>query len=404
MILRRSFLGGLGAGIVAFRGDSAWRNRSAAAMTLPAPIWNVTRSTAYPTISAAIKASNHGDTILIKGPGVHTEDYPNIVTNITLQSVGGLVQLRTPSLVNGIPGSSSPYNGKAVLVIPGFTVTIDGFEFAHVAVGGGNGAGIRNESNGTVTIRNCWFHDCQDGLLGATNLDPRTSHLIIDHCQFNNNGAGDGYTHNLYCGDCNSLSVTNSLFYAAHTGHEIKSRSTRNTIYNNRIFDGPAGDASYCIDLPNGTSADIQYNIIEKGINSPNDMVIHFGGEVPNPIPRDKVVTIRNNVVIYNHQIHSSPQHQSLFFWDQGLLPDGSIQPITIAGNVFFGLGPEDLLAGPLASDTKPLAPFAYPVNQFYPIGQQPAPLDYSTPIRSAMAEVPRPAPAPRTQRPVRKL
>ena len=43
--------------------------------------------------------------------------------------------------------------------------------------------------------------------------------------------------------------------------------------------DGPNGDASYEIDLPNGGTDLVEDNIIEKGPNAQNNNMVHFGGE-----------------------------------------------------------------------------------------------------------------------------
>ena len=110
-----------------------------------------------------------------------------------------------------------------------------------------NRAAIRYEG-GSLTLNNVYFHNNQDGLLGASDL---AGTISINNSEFALNGAGDGKTHNLYVNDIANLTITNSYFHDAIVGHEIKSRAENTTITGSRIFDNNS-TASYSIDLPNG--------------------------------------------------------------------------------------------------------------------------------------------------------
>ncbi len=179
--------------------------------------------------------------------GTYTNDFPTISTSITLEAVGGRVNM---------VATKPPPNLKGLLTI-GTTgtspdVTITGFSFSGVHIpgaDGGDGAGIRYQS-GNLALSQDWFHNNQDGLL-ATPFVTGAGSISIDQSEFGFNGSGTGQTHNLYVGMVGSLSITNSYFHDADAGHEIKSRAEVNTIENNRIFDNN-GTASYSIDLPNG--------------------------------------------------------------------------------------------------------------------------------------------------------
>ena len=171
----------------------------------------------FTSITAAVAAAQSGDTIEVAA-GTYTNDFPQGITkNLTLQGVGGMVHM---------VAMESPPNGKAILDVgaPGVTVTINDFEFSGTTVADGNGAGIRYEA-GNLVLNNDYFHNNQDGLLSAA--DPSGS-ITINHCEFANNGAGDGYTHNLYVGEVGTLTVENSYFTGAVVGHEIKSRALNN--------------------------------------------------------------------------------------------------------------------------------------------------------------------------------
>jgi hypothetical protein len=137
-----------------------------------------------------------------------------------------------------------------------------------------NGAAIRYEG-GSLSLSNDYFHDNQEGLLGAA--DPNGS-IAIDNSEFAANGDGSGSTHNIYVGAIASFSLTNSYIHDAIVGHEVKSRAASNTITGNRIFDN-GGSASYSIDLPNGGNATISGNTIEQGAHTQNPAIFAWGEE-----------------------------------------------------------------------------------------------------------------------------
>ncbi len=235
----------------------------------------------YSTISAAVAASHNGDVIAVDA-GTYTNDYATITTNITIEGVGGMVNLVS---TGDIP------NGKAILVTDA-NVTLDHLSFSGATVADGNGAGVRYET-GNLTITNCYFHDNQDGLLAAANP---TGTISIDHSEFAHNGTGDGYTHGLYVGEIADLTVTNSYFHDTVVGNQIKSRADNTVIENNRIIDGTNGTASYDIDLPDGGKALISGNVIQQSATSQNPAIIHFGGE-GGPYAGSSL-TIENNTIL----------------------------------------------------------------------------------------------------------
>src|SRR5260221_14543393 len=115
----------------------------------------------YSTIAAAIADAQSGDTIQVMA-GTYTNDFADISADITLQGVGGMVNM---VCTDQIP------NGKAIFVTNG-NITINNFSFSGAQVADNNGAGIRYES-GNLTLNNDYFHDNQMGLLSA--FDPSGS-------------------------------------------------------------------------------------------------------------------------------------------------------------------------------------------------------------------------------------
>ncbi|MGI8958446.1 MAG: hypothetical protein ACR2IV_01530 [Bryobacteraceae bacterium] len=112
---------------------------------------------------------------------------------------------------------------------------------------GNNGAGIRI-SGQNMTIKNCYFHNNQDGILESNIAG---SHIDIEFSEFANNGAGDGQSHNLYIGSVAALKFAFNYSHDAIVGHLLKSRAAVNYILYNRLT-GENGTDSYEIDLPNG--------------------------------------------------------------------------------------------------------------------------------------------------------
>jgi hypothetical protein len=149
----------------------------------------------YATLAAAVAATQDGDTVYVQA-GTYVNDFATIKTKISIVGVGGLAHFTA---------TQSPSNGKAFLVTT-TDVTIDHLEFSGASVGAGNGAGIRYEG-GKLTVTNSYFHDNQDGILGA----PFDGGVVnIDHSEFDHNGAGDGQSHNIYIGKIATFQMTNS--------------------------------------------------------------------------------------------------------------------------------------------------------------------------------------------------
>jgi hypothetical protein len=206
-----------------------------------------------------------GDTVLIDAATYAGDVATWTQDDLTLRGVGGRAKLVAH-------GNSA--DGKAIWVIAGDRTTVDRLDFSGATVPDQNGAGIRQEGSGLTVIRS-WFHHNQNGILTSDNS---ASDIVIQRSRFFRNGAGDGYSHNLYVGAVRSLTVTGSYLWGAATGHELKSRAARNTITGNLITDDDA-TASYSIDLPNGGKSLIAGNVIIQGASSENPALVSYGAE-----------------------------------------------------------------------------------------------------------------------------
>jgi len=304
----------------------------------------------FVTIAAAVAASHDGDIVQVQA-GTYTNDYATINTKITLQGVGGMVKM--------VSTGSIP-NGKGILVT-NTDLTVDHFEFSGAKVSDLNGAGIRYQG-GNLTITNSYFHDNQDGLLANASS---TGTITIRNSEFDHNGAGDGYSHNLYVGDIAKLTIDNSFFHDAVIGHQIKSRAAETVITNTRIFD-ESGTSSYSIDLPNGGKATISGNTIQQGVNGDNPNIIAYGEEGLSG--GTNTATISNNIVL-------NDMGTGAFIWD------ASGSPISVSGTQTYKVATMVSGSGATVSGTTTLS-------------SEPA-LDLSHPWSGATT--PTPAPLPTT-------
>lgn len=279
---------------------------------------------AYSTLAAAVAASQNGDVIDVDA-GTYTDDFATITTDITIQGIGGMVNL---------VAADAPANGKAILVTNA-NVTIVNVAFSGTQVSSGNGAGVRDQL-GNLTLVADYFHNNQEGLLANTDT---AATIGIYSSEFGFNGADDGQSHNIYVNAVGSLSITNSYFHDAVGGNEIKSRALNTSITNTRIIDGSTQTTGgYDVDLPNGGNASLSGDTIEKGANEPNGTLIHFGGEAApyagsllsvagGTLANDD--TVANGRGVYN---------------DQGA---GAGATASITGNAIYNIAQNRLLSGP---------------------------------------------------------
>jgi Right handed beta helix region len=169
-------------------------------------------------------------------------------------------------------GQSS--QGKAIWVIAGNDTTIENVEFSGARVPDQNGAGIRQEG-ANLLVEHCEFTGNQEGILAADNP---TSSIVIDSSVFAHNGAGDGFSHNIYINHVRSFTLRYSYSTDARVGHLVKSRALRNFILYDRLT-GERGTDSYELDLPNGGLSYVIGTVIEQGTRTQNPNMLAYGEE-----------------------------------------------------------------------------------------------------------------------------
>ena len=250
---------------------------------IQAKTWQVGPTRNYLVPSAVANLVADGDTVEIDA-GLYTGNVAKwFANNLVIRSTGnGYAHLEA---------AGAYAEGKAIWVIKGANCTVEGIEFSGCQVPDHNGAGIRQEGQ-HLTLRNCYFHHNEMGILTSND---GVSNFLFESCEFASNGYGDGYSHNIYVGAVNSLTMLYCYSHDSHTGHLVKSRARFNHLYYNR-FTGETGDGSYEVDLPNGGQAILIGNIIEQCPGSQNGGIISFGLENQNN-PEQQIILSHNTIV-----------------------------------------------------------------------------------------------------------
>ncbi len=238
------------------------------------------------SLAAALRQAGDGDTIELL-PGVHRAqagvvEQPRLV----LRGLGGAV----------LQADGAHAEGKALLVVRGGALRIEGLSFRGARVRDGNGAGIRFE-RGRLELRDCGFFDNEMGLLAGND---GTAELDIEGCRFGDAPVvppGAGLTHLLYVGGIARLRLARSRFHGGRHGHLVKSRARINDVLANHLGDAVAGggQASYELEFPNGGRAVVMGNVIVQGPGSPNRALLAYGAEGEGAAPRTHRLQLLGN-------------------------------------------------------------------------------------------------------------
>ncbi|HKU36896.1 MAG TPA: right-handed parallel beta-helix repeat-containing protein, partial [Polyangiales bacterium] len=264
------------------------------ALTARADVLSVGAGKTFATPCAGIAAAKPADVIEVAA-GTYTDSCAITVAGLTVRGVGGRPKI-------DLSGTDHPAQYKGIYVIAADDVTIENLELtgAHISAANGlNAAGLRVEAK-NLTVRSCYIHDNQNGILGGTS-----GTITVEYSEFARNAVGDGCndggcTHNLYIAGVDALYFRYNWSHRLATdtqdkGHLLKSRAKANYILYNR-FSGEDGFDSYEIDLPNGGLAIVVGNVIQKGTKSGNGTLLAWGEEgASNP---DKRVFLVNNTFV----------------------------------------------------------------------------------------------------------
>lgn len=217
--------------------------------------------------------------------------------------------------------------GKAIWVIANGDFLIDNIEFRGARAADDNGAGIRFE-RGRLEVLNSVFIDNQNGILTA-NFDD--AELVIRDSLFAQAPRQEqSLPHLLYVGRIARFEISGSRFHQGYRGHLLKSRARYNDIRYNLLYDGPQGEASYEIDLPNGGRSFVVGNIVGQSAATQNPVMVAYGAE-GNAWPESALYLAHNTLL--------SDRHTGTLFlrtWPDRL-PEGT--GIVGINNLSVGLG-----------------------------------------------------------------
>jgi hypothetical protein len=274
-----------------------------------------------------------GDVIEVEGGSEYCGDVATWKQNgLTIRGVGA----ERPHL----KACGASEDGKAIWIVRGSDFTVENLEFSGAEVDSKNGAGIRAEGGGTLTVRGCYFHDNQNGILGGGAIAPENTEgsepaknvVIVEYSVFDHNGAGDGQSHNLYISQrVDELIFRYNLSRRANVGHNLKSRANKNYVLYNLLADGADGNASFQVDLPNGGLSYLIGNVIQQGPKAENSTLVAYSleaSELPN--------ASQELFVINNTLVNTRPEGANFI----KLMPrKGKMTLALVRNNVFYGKG-----------------------------------------------------------------
>lgn len=282
-------------------------------LPLAAAVLQVGPDKPYQQPCAALAVAAPGDIVEIDA-GVYTGDVCAFYADdLTIRGVNGRAHLV----------SDGKYaQGKGIWVPKGNNIVIENIEFSGAKVPDQNGAGIRVDG-GNLTVRNCYFHDNENGILGGT----AGSRIVIEFSEFARNGYGDGQSHNVYIGRVASLVFRFNYSHSSNVGHLLKSRAGENYILYNRLTQ-ESGSGSYEADIPNGGTTYVIGNIFQQGPETQNSSMLAYLAEGPHANNPGRDLYVINNTFVNDRSAGRFVQIGS-----QGIIP------AVLTNNIFAGPG-----------------------------------------------------------------
>jgi len=274
----------------------------------------------YAAPCAAFAKAKAGDIVEIDGSKTYSGDVCAITpSNLTIRGVNGRPK---------IDAAGKNAQGKAIWVVKGNSITVENVEMYGAKVPDKNGAALRLEGT-NFTLRSAYLHGNENGILSGANT---SSNIVIEYSEFGRNGAGDGYSHNLYIGNVGSLVFRYNYSHDAWVGHNLKSRARVNTISYNRFSSTPsgslkAGTPSYEIDLPNAGTAYVIGNVIHQPAVHNNPGMLAYGLEGASNPGKD--------LYVVNNTFLNDDSSRGTFV----LVGSKVTTPVLLQNNIFSGTG-----------------------------------------------------------------
>jgi hypothetical protein len=227
-------------------------------------------------------------------------------------------------------------NGKGIFVFesPGVSdnpyienIVFDGAQVSDA--NGGNGAGIRFQAT-NITIKNCLFVNCQNGILEG-NGSVTTSNVTILDSEFENNGyqlpndpTHSGYEHHIYIGaSTDTLLVQNCYFHRPRgQANSIKTRAQRSFILYNLIDEEATGYGSWELNIAQGGMNVVIGNVIIQGPSGANHGIVGY----------DAAVNVLEDFYFVNNTVINQYPGNIKYF---NTVPSSGINTFKIYNNIF---------------------------------------------------------------------
>ncbi len=222
----------------------------------------------YRMPSLAAAAAKDGDTVEI-APGTYKGDV--CVWRANRLTIRGAGAARTILDADG-----RCCQGKGAWIVRGQDCTISGMSFRGASCKDRNGAAIRYEADGALSLVDCRFTENENGIL--CGVLPKAT-VKITGCIFDRNGAGDGYSHNLYIGKIARLELERCSSHHARVGHNLKSRAMTTVVRDCTFDDGRDGTSSYLVDCPNGGRVSLVRCRFVQAPTASNGTMVSIGEE-----------------------------------------------------------------------------------------------------------------------------
>lgn len=195
-----------------------------------------------------------------------------------------------------------PYENKAVLVPTVAGVTIEKLTIQGAAVPaslGNNAAGVRDGAAGIgFTLTDVEITGCQDGILTFA------SNITVNGSNIHGNGAGDGYTHEMYVGGSPTTKFvlgTSTVSTGPLSTHAVKSRAGTTTITGGVLTGGAADGGAVSgsvVDIPDGGLVSITGTTIALRANAAN--TLFFGYSMESALNQATGATVTMTDVIFD--------------------------------------------------------------------------------------------------------
>ena len=200
--------------------------------------------------SQAAAAAGAGDIIRI-APGDYTDCAVWRANRLTIEATG-----------DGAVLADKTCAGKGIFVIAGNDITVRNLTFVRAAV---RTATVPAFAPRAATSP--WSTAGSSTTRTASSPTPRPASTIrIVDSEFRGNAKCDEQcTHGIYVNAIDRLEIEHSRFIDQYISHHIKSRALNTVLIDNDIADGPNGNSSYLVDIPNGGDLLMQGNRLRKG-------------------------------------------------------------------------------------------------------------------------------------------